>query len=277
MAEIGRRNLLRATRATQHGLYLDGGELGPILLPGKYVPRDARPGDEVDVFVHLDSDDRLVATTQQPHVQAGEFAELQAVDWQPGTGAFLDWGLDKDLLLPLREMSGRVQPGDYVLIHAGVDERSGRLYASMRLDRFVDLTPPDYVEREAVKIIIAARTPLGYRAIVNGAHWGLLYASDVGAELRPGQRFDGFIKAMRPDGKIDLTLDAGGYDRIDPLAERILQRLTENGGHLPFSDKTPPEDIREAFGASKKAFKQAIGALFRDRKIMISDAGIRLA
>lgn len=276
MADIGRRNLLKVTGSSPHGLHLGGGELGDILLPRKFVRPEIGEGDEVDVFVYMDSEDRPVATTAHPLAMAGEFAGLEVVAWHPGTGAFLDWGLEKDLLLPIREQVGHVQPGDVVVVYIMVDERSGRLVATMRLGRHVDQTDPPYGEGECVELVIASETPMGYKAVVNHAHWGLLYRAELGTPLSIGQRLNGYVKTVRPDGKIDLSLDAAGYSRVKPLAQYIMEQLEARGGKLAVDDKSSPETIREMFGASKKAFKQALGALYRKRLIAFVHPGIRL-
>lgn len=277
MADIGRRNLLKVSSSSAQGVWLDGGELGEILLPGRLVPRDTEEGDTLDVFVYLDSEDRPVATTAQPLVMAGEFAGLEVVEYQPGMGAWLHWGLDKDLLLPLREQAGHVAPGDIAVVYVKVDERSGRMVATMRLDRHLDLSEPLYAEGERVDLLISGETPLGYKAVVNNAHGGLLYRAELGVALSLGQRLSGYVKTVRPDGKLDLSLDPSGYARVKPLAQLIMEALKAGGGELDLDDKSPPEAVRERFGVSKKAFKQALGALYRDRHIIFAAPGIRLA
>ena len=277
MANLGKRNSLRILREAAPGLYLDGGSHGEILLPGRYIPRGARPGGRVDVFVHRDSEDRLVATTEIPAAMVGEFALLRVVGALPKMGAFLDWGLAKDLLLPIAEQSRRVRAGEWVLVRVLLDAKTDRILASMRLERWLDLTPPTYAEGEAVRLLISGETPLGFNAIVNEAHTGLLYRSDLAGPLTVGQRLDGFVRRVRPDGKIDLALDRAGYRRIGPLTEQIVDALKADGGRLPYHDKSTPEEIRAAFGVSKKAFKQAVGALYRERRIEMEPEGIRLA
>jgi len=277
MADMGRRNKLRVMGSSSYGLFLDGGELGEILLPGKWVPDGAGAGDELEVFVYSDSSDRPVATMARPLVMAGEFAGLKVVAYQSGMGAWLDWGLEKDLLLPLREQAGHVESGDVVAVFVYVDERSGRMVATMRLDRHLNLTEPQYAEGECVELIISGETPLGYKAVVNHAHSGLLYRAEAGVALSAGQRLNGYVKALRPDGKLDLSLDPSGYSRVKPLAQYIMEKLEAAGGELAVDDKSPPETVRELFGASKKAFKQALGALYRDRRIVFAAPGIRLA
>ncbi len=259
-------------REAAPGLYLNGGSLGEILLPKRYVPKEpVAPGTELDVFIYRDSEDRLVATTEQPYAQVGEFALLQVIGVKPGVGAFLDWGLSKDLLLPLREQTGRARVRDWVVVAVTLDPRSQRIMASTKLDRYLDQTEPPYQVGQAVQLFLAEQTPLGFKAIIEGAHWGLLYQGPVPATLAVGQRLRGFVRAIRSDGKIDLSLDESGYKRIHPLTEEILAALKSRGGRLELDDHSAPEVIREAFGVSKKAFKQALGALFRARQIQFSE------
>jgi predicted RNA-binding protein (virulence factor B family) len=277
MAAIGQRNSLRVVRQAPPGLYLDGGTLGEILLPRRYIPEATAPGDVLDVFVYRDSEDRLVATTESPRAVVGGFAGLKVVSVHPRVGAFLDWGLSKDLLLPIREQTRRARVGDVVVAYVFLDEKSGRVVATTRLDRHLDRTGPAYTERQRVRLLVAAETPLGYRTIIENAHWGLLYKSDLGAPLKIGEELTGFVRAVRPDGKIDLGLDLTGYGRVAPLTQKILDALKAHGGHLPFGDRSAPAEIRKTFGASKKAFKQALGSLLRQRRIQITDDGIDLS
>jgi len=277
MAHLGRRNLLSITSSAPHGLFLDGGRLGEVFLPANSAPLDAAPGDELEVFLYLDSEGRPVATTRTPLVMAGQFAGLTVTDYSPGIGAWLDWGLDKDLLLPIREQAGHVSPGDTVVVYVHVDPRSNRLVATMRLDRHFDHNPAHYSAGDAVDLVITAETPLGYKAAVNHLSSGLLYHAEIGVSLSPGQQLKGFVKSVRPDGKLDLSLDPSGYRRVRPLADRIIEALNAAGGELDLNDQSPPELIRERFGVSKKAFKQATGALYRDRRITFAPPGIRLA
>ena len=277
MAILGKRNLLPIIRQAPPGFYLDGDTHGEILLPGRYLPGGGKPGEKVDVFVYRDSEDRLVATTETPLAMVGDFAFLRVVSQSPSIGAFLDWGLEKDLLLPRREYAGGIREGGMALVHVMMDDRSDRIVATARLNRHLDLTPPNYSEGQAVKLIVESETPLGYKAIINGAHTGLLYRAECGGPLSIGQSLDGFIRTVRPDGKIDLGLDPVGHRRLAPLSEQILAALKAAGGRLPYHDGSSPEAIREALGMSKKAFKQAIGALYRERRIIIEPDGIRLA
>jgi predicted RNA-binding protein (virulence factor B family) len=276
-ARLGKRSHLFVARLATPGVYLDGGELGEILLPGRYVPSGTIPGESFDVFIYRDSEDRLVATTESPYGEVGEFAALQVVAIDPQRGAFLDWGLKKDLLLPIREQSRRLEVGQRVVVHIFVDERSDRIVASSRLNRHLGLTPAKYRENQPVSLLVVGPTTLGYNAIIDGAHLGLLYHSELPAPIEIGQKLDGYVRAVRPDGKIDLSLNAAGYQRVAPVKNRILEALEQAGGRLPYGDASSPEQIWAAFACSKKAFKQAIGALFRERKIVIEDRTIRTA
>lgn len=274
MAIIGRRNRLTAVRQAPPGFFLDGGTRGEILLPGKYIPADLKVGGEVDVFIYRDSEDRLVATTGKPFAEVGDFAFLEIVGVQPGIGAFLDWGLEKDLLLPRREQSGFLRVGQRVVVHIFLDEKSDRIAATMRLHRWFSKVPPAYAKDQAVRLMISGETPLGYNAIVDNAHRGLLYNSDLAGPLEIGKVLDGFVRTVRPDGKLDLALDRTGFARIAPLTEQILNALMAAGGSLPYDDSSSPEAIRAAFGVSKKAFKQAVGILYRQRLIRIEAGAI---
>jgi predicted RNA-binding protein (virulence factor B family) len=276
VTKIGKRNLLWVSRIATPGVYLDGGERGEILLPGRYVPPGTIVGESFDVFVHRDSEDRLVATTEIPHAVVGEFAALKVVSSNPHLGAFLDWGLSKDLLLPIREQSRRVEPGDWVVVYIFVDLKTDRIVATSRLNRHLNVTPPEYESGQPVELLVTGRTHLGYNAIVCNAHAGLLYHNELPGPLGIGQRLDGYVKAVRPDGKIDLTINPSGYERVAPLKEQLLEALTARQGKLPYGDRTSPDEIRRVFGVSKKAFKQAIGALYRERLIVIEEDSIRL-
>lgn len=277
MAQIGKRNQLVVLKEAPPGFYLDAGEHGELLLPGALVPDGAKVGDVLDVFVYRDSEDRLVATTETPHAMVGEFAYLRVVSINPRVGVFLDWGLAKDLLLPIREQKERLAQGDWVVVYVYLDAKTDRIVASTRINRHLNLVPPPYAEGQPVKLLITGPTPLGYNAIIENAHRGLLYHNDLSAPLATGERIDGFVREVRADGKIDLSLDRAGYQRVAPLTGEILAALKAAGGRLPFHDDSTPEEIRAAFGMSKKAFKQAIGALFKQRAIVITAHGIRLA
>ena len=276
MTAIGQRNSLRVVREAPPGLYLDGEELGEILMPKRYVPPGTVRGDTLEVFVHRDSEDRLVATTEIPRACVGEFAALIVVGLKARIGAFLEWGLTKDLFLPLREQGRRVAIGDTVVVYVRLDEKSSRIVATTRFERYLDRTPAPYKEGDRVHLLIAGESPLGYKAIVENAHLGLLFKSDLSAPIPIGEKVEGYVRAVRPDGKIDLSLNRAGYDRVRPLTDQILAALQIAGGRLAFSDESSPAEIRAQFGTSKKAFKQALGALYRRRRIRLSENGIEL-
>ncbi len=276
MAIIGRRNTLSIERSSGPGLYLNGGELGEILLPGRYIPPDLQPGAKLDVFVYLDSEDRLVATTETPKAMVGEFACLKVVSINPRVGAFLDWGLAKDLLLPFREQEGPVRIGKMVTVYVYLDPPSKRIVASARLRRHLNQSGNTYQEKQPVNLLITGRTPLGYNAIVENDRFGLLYHNSLGIPLTIGEKIKGFVRTVREDGKLDLSLDQAGYQRVIPLKQQIVTALEENGGYLKFDDASTPLAIRVKFGCSKNAFKQALGALYKSRRIGFEKPGIRL-
>lgn len=276
MAQIGKRNSLIVLHSTPQGIYLDGGEHGEILMPNKYIPKGTGLDQAVEAFVYRDSEDRLVATTEVPLAYVGEFATLEVVSVNRNIGAFLHWGLLKDLLLPFREQADPVRVGDKVVAYVMLDEKTDRIIATTRLNRHLSKERPRFKPGQEVALLIAARTPLGYNAIIEGTHLGLLYHTNVGAPLQVGQRVKGFIGDIHPGGKIDLSLDASGYQRVASLTDRILAALKAGGGRLPFDDDTPPETIRGQFDSSKKAFKQALGSLYRQRRIEFTHPGIAL-
>jgi len=276
MANIGQWNTLTVVEQTARGLLLDGGEHGQIFAPSRYVPDSAQPGEKFKVFVYLDSEDRLIATTEQAMAQVGEFAFLKVVSLNPRIGAFLDWGLAKDLLLPFAEQLGRVRIGQRVVVAIQIDDRSKRIVASMRTHRHLDPSPPLYDNGQVVHLLIAGQTPLGFNAIVNQRHMGLLYHSELSMPLEIGQTVEGYVRQVREDGKIDLSLNQAGYGRVTKLTDDIIEALRNSNGFLRVGDKSPPEKIRHLFGTSKKAFKQAVGALYRQRRIQFDGEGIRL-
>ncbi len=276
MATIGKRNTLTVLRDSTPGIYLDGGEHGEILLPNRYVPLGVAMGDRLEVFVYRDSEDRLVASTETPRATVGEVATLKVISVNRQVGAFLDWGLAKDLLLPFREQTNPVQAGQDVVVRIYLDEKTQRIVASMKLNRDSLLEPPDYRAGQQVEFLIIDKTPLGYKALVEGRHPGLLYHEGISVPVAIGRKLKGFVRALRPDGKIDLTLDQAGYRRVAPLALRITKALHRGGGRLGLDDGSSPEAIHQAFGVSKKAFKQALGTLYKARRIRFSKPGIEL-
>ena len=276
MAIIGIRNSLTVVRAASAGLYLDGGELGEILLPNRYIPATHAPRDQLDVFVYRDSEDQLVATTETPNAMVGEFAYLKVINLHPQVGAFLDWGLAKDLLIPFREQEFSLRVGDWVVVYVCLDVKTNRILASTRLNRHLNRDTPAYRDGQPVNILVTGKTPLGYNAIVENAHRGLLYKSNLATPLRIGQKLKGFVRTVRAGGKIDLSLDAAGYKRVAPLTNQIVELLERSGGTLAFDDDSSPVEIRQTFGVSKKAFKQALGKLYKTRRITFLKPGIQL-
>lgn len=275
MANLGKLNRLKVLYSTPHGIYLDGGDHGEILLPTRYIPRGTQLDELLEVFVYRDSEDRVIATTERPLAFAGEFASLEVVSVNRQVGAFLNWGLPKDLLLPFREQPDQVSVGQKVVVFVMLDERSDRIIATARLNKHLSRQPVPYRQGQEVSLLITNRTPLGYNALVGKTHMGLLHKSRVNLPLQPGQEVKGYIAAVHPGGKMDLSLDASGYQRVASLTDRILEALKANGGQLDFDDDSSPERIRETFEASKAAFKQALGALFRQRQIRFTRPGIQ--
>ncbi len=274
--QIGRWNELRVLRKVGIGYYLDGGELGDILLPNSMAPKAPPERDTLRVFLYHDSENRLVATTLQPLAQAGEAAVLRVKAVTPA-GAFLDWGLPKDLLAPFKEQKPRMEAGKAYLVFVYLDPASERLCASSRLDRFLNRTPPPFRAGDALELLIGHPTQLGFTALAGPRHWGMLYFNEVFRRLEPGQRLPGYVKRIRPDGHIDLALQQPGANPVPDLGERILADLRAGGGFLYLTDKTPPVIIYQRYGVSKRVFKKALAALYAARKVALEPAGVRLA
>ncbi|HDS1736189.1 S1-like domain-containing RNA-binding protein [Pseudomonas sp. BP8] len=272
MALLGRYNSLQIVKHVEFGLYLDGGADGEILLPRRYIPKDTPTelDDWLNVFIYLDSEDQLIATTEKPKVQVGEFASLKVKDIN-GAGIFLDWGLSKDLLMPYSEEKRSLKIGDYCLVHAYLDKRTRRITATARLDRYLDLTPAAYTVGQPVELLVADETDMGFKAIINNRHWGLIHKNEVFKFLRSGMHEKGFIKEVRHDGKIALSLQPVGQALADTLQEQIMTRLQAEGGTLAVCDKSDPQVISKMFNVSKGNFKKAIGALFKAGLIVIHD------
>jgi uncharacterized protein len=275
MPSIGNRNKLKVVKEFDFGLYLDGAELGEILLPRRYVPEGCKIDDEVDVFIYFDSSDRIISTTEIPLALVGEFAFLH-VKTVDEFGAFLEWGLMKDLLVPFREQKVPLTKGRSCVVYVFYDEKSNRIAASAKLEKFLNLTPPDYSPGAEVELLIWKATDLGYKVIINHAHQGILYANEVFQELAVGQKMKGFIKKVREDFKIDVGLFPPGYAHIKQNSDAILGYLQLQGGYADISDKTPAETIHSLFGISKKTFKKILGDLYSQRIILIEKEGIRL-
>ena len=273
---LGKYNQLEVVKEVDFGIYLDGGDDGEILLPSRYVPEGCKPGDVLNVFIYLDNEERLIATTLQTKVQVGEFACLE-VAWINEYGAFLDWGLMKDLFVPFREQKMKMQKGRSYVIHAHVDEESYRIMASAKVERYLSKEKPDYQPGQEVEIMIWQRTDLGYKAIVENRFSGLIYQGEIFQALEPGMKLTAYIRQVREDGKIDLTLQKDGQKKVEDFSEVLLQFIKNQGGHTSLNDKSAAEDIYEAFGVSKKTFKKAVGDLYKKRLIVLEEGGIRLA
>lgn len=273
---LGDYNNLEIVKRVSFGLYLDGDEDGEILLPARYVPDGYDIGDIIKVFVYLDNEERLVATTEEPLAKVGDFALLR-VAWTNDYGAFLDWGLLKDLFVPFSEQEGKMVKGNSYLVYVTIDRKSYRIYASARLDKFLSRTKPPYETDEEVDIIVWRRTDLGWKVIVNGNHSGLVFANEVFRDLKTGDRLKGYVKRVRTDGKIDIALQRHGVAGDDDSSMRLLSAIEAQRGFLPLNDNSSPDEIYSMLGMSKKAFKRAAGKLYKQRLIIIDDDGLRLA
>jgi predicted RNA-binding protein (virulence factor B family) len=272
---IGKYNLLRVTKETAFGVYLDGANYGEILLPKRYVPKDCKPDSWVKVFVYLDSEDRLIATTATPLVTVGDVACLKVAS-VTRFGAFLDWGLPKDLLVPHKEQAQPMQEGQSYVVCVYLDDHTETIAASSRLDLFLNELGGSFTPRQAVDLLIYERTDIGFKAVINNTHLGLLYANEVFQPLEIGQKVQGYIKAIRPDMKIDLMLQLPSAVAHDELTQKILQHLQASGGRSTFTDKRSPEDIYREFQVSKAHFKRALGQLYKQKRIVIEPGQIRL-
>jgi predicted RNA-binding protein (virulence factor B family) len=270
---LGKTYSLKINRFVDFGCYLDGENLGEILLPIRYVPKDAKEGDEVEVFIHTDSEDRIIATDEKPYIQVGQFAALKAVSVTK-IGAFMDWGLMKDLFVPFFEQQKKMEEGNIYVVFAYVDTETNRIAASSKLDQFMTLAPPPYEAGEEVDIIICNKSPLGYKAIINESHWGLIYENQVFEKIRIGDKRKAYIANVRNDDKIDLVLNKTGLEHIDEVAHKILEAVKQEE-FIALHDKSDADEIKKEFGISKKAFKKAIGSLYKKRLIAIEDIGIR--
>ena len=272
---LGKFNQLEVVKEVDFGVYLNGGDDGEILLPSRYVPEGCRPGDMLNVFIYLDNEERLIATTLQPLVQVGEFACLE-VAWVNEYGAFLDWGLMKDLFVPFREQKMKMQKGHRYVIHAHVDEDSYRIMASAKVEKFLSKDMPSYQPGEEVEVMAWQKTDLGYKVIVDNKFSGLVYQKEIFKALEPGMRMPAYVRQVREDGKIDLTLQKDGLQKVGDFSGVLLQYIKEQGGHTPLNDKSAAEDIYDTFGVSKKTFKKAVGDLYKKRLILLVEDGIRL-
>lgn len=273
---LGRFNALEIVKEVEFGLYLDGGEMGEILLPKRYQPAEYEIGQLLDVFLYLDNEERLIATTLTPKVQVGEFACLK-VNWVNEHGAFLDWGLMKDLFVPFREQKQRMEVDRYYVIHCHVDEDSFRIMGSAKIDRYLNVVEPSYNSGDEVDILIVHATELGYKAIIDNRFSGLVYKNEVFRPIKMGDTMKAYIRQVREDGKIDLMLQRHGKAQRKELTDVVMQALNDAGGFLPYHDKSDAEEIYEEFQVSKKQFKRALSELYKRRKIIIEPNGIKMA
>ncbi len=275
MIYIGRKNRMRVVKAVNFGLYLDGGEAGEILLPKREAPETCSPGDWLHVFVYNDSEDRLIATRQTPKAMVGECGYLK-VRQQNDIGTFMDWGLSKDLLVPFNEQAWPMNPGRSYVVYLFLDEKTNRIAASTKYSRHLIEDGSGFQPGEKVRLMIASRTALGYKAVINDSHLGLIFKADVFQELKFGQQLYGYIKAIREDGKIDLTLQPAADEVRDQLEGKILDYLHRHGGVCRVTDKSPPELIYKTFGTSKANFKRALGRLYKKRRVLIEKHQVSL-
>ena len=274
-APIGTLNALRVVKATYSGVFLDAGALGEILLPQQYVPDTCRTGELLTVFLYTDSEDRPIATTQSPLATVGDFALLKVVAETP-VGAFLDWGLPKDLLVPFREQNTPMRKGRSYIVRVYLDERSQRVVASAKLDRFLSDTATDLHAGQEVELFVCTWTTLGRKVIINRSHWGLLHSSDIYQPLHRGQRLTGFVKTVREDRKVDVCLHKPGYGKVQDVSAAIMDALEQHGGRIPVTDRSTPECIGQWFGVSKKTYKKALGALYKRRLVTLTDTQVSL-
>ncbi len=275
MIQLGQYNHLTVARETRHGMYLEDEEGIEVLLPRKFVTDDLAIDDPISVFVFNDSEDRPTATTSTPKILLHQVAYLEVKEVNQ-VGAFLDWGLEKDLLVPFREQRMDMVKGQYYIVYLYVDEESNRLVGTNKWQRFINNKELTVKEDQEVHLIATHATDLGVNVIINHKHVGLIYKNELFKKLRAGKRFKGYIKHIRPDNKIDVRLQQAGYAHVEPNAEKILNRLRDSGGYLALSDKSKPEDIKEQLEMSKKTFKKAIGALYKQQLIEIKPEGITL-
>jgi predicted RNA-binding protein (virulence factor B family) len=273
--QLGRWNSLAVTRKVDFGLYLDGGEEGEVLLPTRYMPKEWAEGDKIDVFVYLDNEERLIATTEKPFAQVGDFAFLK-VAWVNEYGAFLSWGPMKDLFVPFREQKMRMEVGNSYIVYIYIDELTYRIVATAKVDKYLDEAMPPYKSGDTVDCLVWQKTDLGFKAIVENRFGGLIYGNEVFRHLHVGDNVKAFVKLVRPDGKIDLSLQPSGMAAVEGFAPQLLDYLRQHDGHAPYGDKSPADDIYEEFGVSKKVFKKAIGDLYRQHLITLEDGGIRI-
>ena len=275
MIELGNYNKLTILRSTSVGLFLGDEDVDDLLLPTKYVPEDFEIGQQLEVFCYLDHEERPIATTVRPHIKRNGFAYLRVAEVNE-VGAFVDWGLEKNLLVPYREQSHNLKAGDWDVFYCYLDEKSFRLVGSTRLSKFLDNDSMDLEVNDEVSLLVYRRSELGWDAVVNDRHRGLIFHSDVFRDLSVGDTLKGYVKQVRADKKLDIALQPIGLKALEPAAEAIYKRLREEGGFLKISDSSSPEEIRDWFAMSKKTFKKAVGTLYKAKKINLTPEGIQM-
>jgi len=275
MVQVGKYNTLKIVKHVDFGLYLDGGESGEILLPKRYVPKDAKIDEDLAVFIYHDSENRLVATTEHPIGTVGEIVSLEVVSITE-QGAFMDWGLMKDIFVPLSQQQSRMQVGYSYLVMIYIDAQTGRVAATEKIDKFLSNLDLTVKELEEVDLVVYRKSDLGYVVIINSKHLGLLHFNEVFRELEYGESLKGFIKKILPENKIDVVLGKRGYEKVMEETDKILELLQENNGYLPYHDKSDPKEIYDFFGMSKKTFKMTLGKLFKEKKIELTKTGFKL-
>ena len=273
--KLGEYNLLTVTKLVDFGLYLDGGDAEEILLPARYVPEGTKVGDELNVFIYLDQEERPVATTEKPFVKVGEFALLE-VAWVNEYGAFLKWGLMKDLFCPFREQKRRMQIGEKHMVYVYIDEESYRIVASAKIEKHLNSDTSHLQPAQEVDLLLWQRTDLGYKVIVNNEYQGLIFLNQVFQRVYLGEHIKGYIANIRQDGKLDISLQLQGRQQTLDFADELLQYLKDHKGHCDLWDKSDAEDIYQCFSVSKKVFKKAVGNLYKKRLISISPQGLDL-
>jgi uncharacterized protein len=275
LAVIGKTNTLNVVRETDNGVYLDGENLGEILMPRKFVTPEVRESQQATVFIYSDSEDRLVATTETPFAEVGDFAFLEVVETNR-FGAFLDWGLPKHLLVPFSEQKAKMVEGKSYLVYVFSDNKTNRLAASAKVGKFLSHDHPEYQQGDEVQLLITEETETGFKAIVNGKHWGMLYKNQMNGTVIIGGRHTAYVNKVREDDKIDLLTEKPGYEKIFDVSQKIVQVLKDNNGFIALTDNSSPEMIQAMLGISKKNFKKAIGSLYKSRRVDFKSDGIRL-
>ncbi len=266
---------LVVTKQVDFGVYLDGGKAGEILLPSRYVPQGLCTGDTVEVFIYLDQDERIIATTEKPKARVGDFAFLK-VNWVNEYGAFLDWGLMKDLFCPFREQKKKMEQGKSYIVHVHIDEESYRIVASAKVDRYINRDNSALSEGEEADLLVWHKTELGFNVIINNEYAGLIYDNQIFSPVHTGDRLKGYIQKVREDGKVDVSLQKTGRRQTKDFSRTLLEYLSSHGGYCPYGDKSDAREIYEAFCVSKKVFKKAAGDLYRRHKITIQPDGLHL-